>query len=160
MAADDGLTALKGLDDLLGARVDGNGEADSDVAAEYVGEDGLIDGDDFGVHVEEGAAGAARIDGGVGLYEVAERTARHFRLNLPVERADDADGHGGFVAKWFIESPAAAAVAAVASGAKGVPNGHRPGANFSCICIAELGRYERLIGVNLYHCDIRNLVGA
>ena len=52
-------------------RVDGNREADPDVAlALTVADDGGVDADDFAAHVEERAAGVAGIDRRVGLNEV------------------------------------------------------------------------------------------
>ena len=89
-----------GDDVLHGVRRDG--EAD---ALDAVGDDlGTVDADDLAVHVDERAAGVARVDGGVGLHEldacvtVAERAvegaddaARHAALELKAHRVADGD---------------------------------------------------------------------
>ena len=91
-----------GDDALHGVRRDG--EAD---AFDAVGNNlGTVDADDLAVHVDERAAGVARVDGGVGLHEldarvtVAERAvegadnaARHAALELKAHRV--ADGNDG-----------------------------------------------------------------
>ena len=77
-------------DDRLG-QVDGQGEADAVAHAGL----GRGDADEVAVTVEEGAAGVAGVDGGVGLDEVVQALAAEAGaedVDAAVEAADDADG--------------------------------------------------------------------
>jgi len=62
------LVAELGVD--LARHVGGNREADARVA----GDDRRVDADDLALHVDERPAGVARIDRGVGLKEIVERS--------------------------------------------------------------------------------------
>ncbi|MGY3407410.1 hypothetical protein ACVWZV_003523 [Bradyrhizobium sp. GM5.1] len=65
-------STLAGGDDLLhhfARHVDGNGKADTDIAASGR-DDGRIDADQFALQADQRAAGIAGIDSGVGLNEV------------------------------------------------------------------------------------------
>ena len=63
-------------------------EADADRAAGG-GDDSGVHRDHLSVHVEGGATGVARIDGGVKLQEIVERTG----AEIAPSRRDDARGH-------------------------------------------------------------------
>ena len=82
------MLSADGLDDLRG-----NGESRARKRA-AVGDDEGVDPDQLAVRVDQRTAGVARIDGGVGLDEVAG-LARVVGVRIgPVKRADDAARDG------------------------------------------------------------------
>src|SRR3954453_15677198 len=83
---------LEQLLDDAADRVAGDREADADVAAAVGRLDLRVDADDLAAGVDEGAAGVARVDRRVGLDHVVDREAVR-RLDLALERRDDARGH-------------------------------------------------------------------
>ena len=78
--------------------VDRHGEADAGVAAAAVGGDLRVDADDAALGVEQRAAGVAGVDRGVGLDHAGDREAVG-RLDVAVERGDDAAGDGALEAE-------------------------------------------------------------
>src|SRR4029453_16984509 len=118
----------------LGGDVDGDGEADADVAVGVVaGADGVVDADDAAMAGGEHAAGVARVDGGVGLDDLAA-------LEEPVGGADDPGGHG------LVEAERAA-------------DGDRELADLEVLADAERRRLEAG-AVDLDHGHVVDLVGA
>lgn len=87
-AADDAAAVDKLVDD-VGDDVGGDGEAEAFTAA-GLGEDEGIDADDAAFGVDEGAAGVAGVDGGVGL-DVDHRVVG---FELARGGGNDAEGHG------------------------------------------------------------------
>src|SRR5215212_7480869 len=117
---------LLALDDgrgRLGGEVDRDGEADADV-----------DADDAALAVGEQAAGVARVDGGVGLDDLAAV------LQDPVGGADDPGGHG------LVE-------------AEGAADGHGELPDLDGLADGERRRLEAG-AVDLDHGDVADLVGA
>ena len=114
--------------------VDGNGEADADIAAR-AREDGAVDPDHFARHIDEGSARVARVDGGVGLQEVVEGTLAD---RAPLG-ADDAGCHR------LLE-------------AEGRADGQHPVADLHLVGVAERGRGEGSAALETQHGEIRSLV--
>src|SRR5690606_9456716 len=86
-----------GLDQAAGdgdGLVDGNGEAETDVAARR-GDDRGVDAEQPALRVDERTAGVALIDGGVGLDKVfvAARVGENAEI-VATRGRDDAHGHG------------------------------------------------------------------
>ena len=92
VAAGDGAGLDQAVHDGAG-KVDGDGEADADVALGG-GEDGGIDADQAAAGVDEGAAGVARVDGGVGLDEVLVTADLIEDADAAAGGGDDAHGDG------------------------------------------------------------------
>src|SRR5215213_4579356 len=117
-----------------GGEVDRDGEADADVAVGVgAGLDGVVDADDAAPTVGEHPAGVARVDGGVGLDDLAA-------VEVAVGGADDAGGHG------LVE-------------AEGAADGHGELADLEGLAHGE-GRGGQAGAVNLDHGHVVELVGA
>src|SRR5262249_26846093 len=85
-----------GLEDLLhdaASHVDGNSEADAEIAA-VAAVDGGSDADELAAGIDERAAGIAGVDGGVGLDEVGIAAGRSDFGVAAAGGADDAERHG------------------------------------------------------------------
>ncbi len=115
--------------------VDGNGEAD--VLGAVV--DGAGDAHDPALQVDQGAAGVAEVDGGVGLQEVLERDV------VDAERAalgaDHAGGHG------LVQ-------------VERVADHHHPVADPGAVAVAELQVLEAGAGIDLEQRQVGRRVGA
>ena len=116
--------------------VDGDGEADADIAA-GAREDRAVDADDLARHVDERAARVARVDGGVGLEEVVEGALAD---RAPLG-ADDARRHR------LLE-------------AEGRADGQHPVADLDLVGVAEGGRGEGAAALEPQHGEIGALVDA
>src|SRR5215211_6721228 len=118
-----------------GGQVDRDGEADADVAVGGVGAglDGVVDADDATPAVGEHAARVARVDGGVGLDDLAA-------VEVPVGGADDAGGHG------LVEP-------------EGAADGDRELPDLEGVAQGE-GRHGQAGAVDLDHGHVVELVGA
>ena len=91
------ITVVDQIGEHGGHVVNGNGEADALNAGAGIGGAGVLGGGDanhLAVHVEQGAAGVAGVDGGIGLNH-ADGGGAAAGGNLPVDAADVADGLGG-----------------------------------------------------------------
>ncbi len=133
---------VAGADEVVVDRDDGvggHGESDALIAGR-LREDGGVDADDFAVHVEQRAAGVAGIDGGVGLDEVLELSARA-GLDGAVLGGNDAGGDG------------------LRQG-EGAADGFNPVADLGLVGVAELDGGQRGIGVDLDDGEVGGLVGA
>ena len=103
--AEVGVHRPAGGDDLAGdgaGGVDGNGEADADVAARGVvraGQDLVGDPDDAPEAVDQRPAGVAVVDGGVGLDRVVDLVAGLERVDLAALGRDDALGDAAVLAQ-------------------------------------------------------------
>ena len=76
--------------------------ADGEADALGGGDDGGVDADDLGAGVEEGAAGVAGVEGGVGLEDVVDEAAGAGGEGA-AEGADDAGGDGVFEAEGIAD---------------------------------------------------------
>src|SRR5208283_1253084 len=103
-----------------------------------LGQNSGVDADDLTRHIHERTTGIARVDGRVGLNE---------RLKLPVGHdvaslgRDDAGGYS------FLQS-------------EGTANSEDPVAHLHAVGVAQFGRWEGMIEINLDYGQIRFLIGA